>query len=495
MRAGKENGLLLPNGPGASGQTLVSNGNGVMVFSDGLNNAVTTNTTQTVTGAKTFSAATTTFGTSAAPAKLTTAGTQLVFEQTGAAMGGTRLTILNDTGVNGAQFEQLGTNDLIDFIFKTPSGQGNVRYERRPASFLDTQNLLYEFQIGTAAAPSLVTGDVVTRVNSSNLKVGANTVYHAGNLPGVANNVLYKSGTGLASASNVNVDNGYLRISTGLPTSTAAGGTVIGAKDLAGRVIPAFVGPAGVDAALQPHMGRNRVTQVLPVPGAATITVNGQAVTAQGTLTARTLATTSFATSLPRVGYAAASATGSIAGWRTTTAQWWRGNSANTGGFFYSHTFMVSTTAAQTGRGFVGLTATVAAGSNVEPTTLVNCVGMARLNGNTNWGIYASDASAAGSAGYIDLGTGFPANTTNTDVYRLTLFAPPGAAYINYRVERLNVVDSSGSPINVATGTITDTNFLPVNTSFMIANSWIATGTLTSAAGIDLINFYVETDT
>jgi len=313
---------------------------------------------------------------------------------------------------------------------------------------------------------------------------------------GSSGDVQFNSSTALAGASSVKIENGYLRITTGLPTTATGGGVIIGSKDLAGRIMPAFVGPSGLDCTIQPHLGRNRITQLLPVPNTATYTAIGQAVTTLGTATARTLATTNFFTSLPRVAMVGtANLSGSIGGWRTTSTQWWRGNTVNTGGFFYSHTFGISNASAQAnGRAFVGLISSTSQPSNVEPTTLVNCIGMARLNANTTWGIYGSDASAAGTAGYIDLGSNFPANTINTDVYRLTLFAPPGASFINYRVERLNIVDASGAVTYVASGTITDTNLLPANSVFLAAQSWVSTGSLTGTAGIDMVNFYVETD-
>lgn len=335
-------------------------------------------------------------------------------------------------------------------------------------------------------------GQVLT-TNGSGSLVWANPVTPGGD----TNDLQFNNGSGgLSGALFVEAAGGYLKLLTGLPTSSTAGGVIIGSKDLAGRIMPAFVGPAGVDATLQPHLGRNRISQILPIAGAATYTVVGQAITTLGTPTARALSTASFFQSLPRVGMVGTATSGSISGWRTTNTQWWRGNTNVTGGFFYSHTFGISNAAAQAnGRSFVGLISSTSQPTNVEPTTLANCIGMARLNANTTWGIYGSDATAAGTSGYIDLGANFPANTINTDAYRLTLFAPPGGSYIGYRVERLNVTDANAAPLYVATGTISDTNFLPANTVFLAAQSWVSTGTLTGTAGMDMINFYVESDT
>lgn len=313
---------------------------------------------------------------------------------------------------------------------------------------------------------------------------------------GSSGDVQFNSSSALAGASSVKIENGYLRITTGLPNNSATGGVIIGSKDLAGRIMPAFVGPSGLDCTVQTHLGRNRISQLAPIVNSTSFTAIGQAITALGTATARSLSTATFYQSLPRLGMVGSSGvTGSISGWRTTNTQWWRGNTTNTGGFFFSHTFGISNAVAQAnGRAFVGLINSTSQPSNVEPTTLVNCVGMVRLNANTTWGIYSSSGTAAGTAGYIDLGSNFPANTINTDVYRLTLFAPPGASYINYRVERLNVVDANGNMMYSASGTISDTAYLPANSVFLAAQSWVSTGTLSGTSGIDMINFYVETD-
>lgn len=483
MRAGKENGLLLPSTNGTAGQFLISQANGNVVWST--LNAVTVDTTQTVTGAKTFSAATTNFGAAAAPAKLATAGTQLVFEQTGSAMGGTRLSILNETGQNGAMFEQLGTNDLVDFIFKTPSGQGNVRYERRAASFLDTQNLTYEFQIGTPTTPALVAGDVVTRV-AGTLKVGTNTVYHQGNIPGKAGDVVYNGGTGLSNAQYAQIENGYLRLLTGLPTVSAAGGVAIGAKDLGGRIMPAFVGPTGLDVTVQPHIGRNKVTMMMPIVNSTTPSLWGLAAqTVLGTATARTPATGSVLSGTRRVSYLSSATAGTLAGYRNPTLQWWRGNLAGAGGFHFTHSFGISDSATiSTKRMFVGLIGSTNAPTNVEPTSLTNLIGICKLSTSSNLFIINNDGS--GTATATDLGSNFP-GTGTTLMYTLTLFTAPNSSTIGWRVDRQDIA-------GIAPVIGTFSTDIPATTTFLTSSAWVSNNSLAVSAGLDLINFYVETD-
>ena len=485
MRAGKENGLLLPSTNGSAGQILISQANGNVVWST--LNAVTTDTTQTVTGAKTFSAASTSFGAASAPAKLTTAGTQLVFEQTGSASGGTRLTILNETGQNGAMFEQLGSNDLIDFIFKTPSGQGNVRYERRTASILDSSNTTFEFQIGDPAAAQLLVGNTSVTVKSGiNLKVGTNVVYHAGNIPGDAGDMVFNSGTGLGNAQFAQVENGYLRVLTGLPTVSASGGVAIGAKDLGGRIMPAFVGPAGLDVTVQPHIGRNKVTMMMPIVAATAPSLWGLAAqTVVGTATARTPASGSVLAGTRRVSYISSTTAGTFAGYRNPSLQWWRGNQAGAGGFHYIHSFGISdSTTISTKRMFVGLVGTTNAFTNVEVNTLTNIIGVCKLAGSTNLFMVNNDGS--GTAVTTDLGSNYPGTGTML-MYTLTLFAAPNSSTIGWRMDRQDIAG-----ITPIVGTFSSD--IPASTTFLTSNAWVCNNSLAVSAGLDLVNFYVETD-
>ncbi len=82
----------------------------------------------------------------------------LTFEQNGDTYGTTRLSLQNRNGVNGAIFEQAGSVDLVDFVFKGLTNQRNIRYENRSAfSYLGYPNP--EFQIGIASDPTFVVSD------------------------------------------------------------------------------------------------------------------------------------------------------------------------------------------------------------------------------------------------------------------------------------------------------------------------------------------------
>lgn len=88
--------------------------------------------------------------------KTISGATGLTLEETGDTFGTVRLKLQNRSGVNGALFEQAGSVDLVDFVFKGLANQANIRYENRGGAnnFASTP----EFQIGTAGTPWLAVG-------------------------------------------------------------------------------------------------------------------------------------------------------------------------------------------------------------------------------------------------------------------------------------------------------------------------------------------------
>ena len=119
----------------------------------------------------------------------------------------------------------------------------------------------------------------------------------------------------------------------------------------------------------------------MTVPGVFGFT----APTTVGTVTARNVATTNFATRMRRLGYVSAATAASLASARVPVAQYTIGNGAGLGGFTYIVRFVPSDAAAVSGeRFFVGLTSATGAPTNVDPATLTNAVGLAQLSSGTN---------------------------------------------------------------------------------------------------------------
>ncbi len=106
---------------------------------------------------------------SSASAKITGSGGNLTIEQTGDTYGTTRLHLQNRSGVNGAMFEQAGSVDLVDFVFKGLANQRNIRYENRTGFGFTA---IPEFQIGTGGSPNLVVSDNLAAFRNGNVGIG-----------------------------------------------------------------------------------------------------------------------------------------------------------------------------------------------------------------------------------------------------------------------------------------------------------------------------------
>ncbi len=110
---------------------------------------------------------------------VSSAGTELVMEQTGDMYGATRLRLQNRNGANGALFENASL-DLVDFGFKPSSGaQSNLRLEHRSGYLLNAANTSGELQYIDSAltSPAFVwtVGRNATFLSTGNLGIGTNS--------------------------------------------------------------------------------------------------------------------------------------------------------------------------------------------------------------------------------------------------------------------------------------------------------------------------------
>jgi hypothetical protein len=258
------------------------------------------------------------------------------------------------------------------------------------------------------------------------------------------------------------------------------------ARRIGGRMMLAQIGPSGLDTTFTPHLGANKVALWMP-PGGSTA-VPGlfgmAALTGTGTATSRTVATTNLLQRMTRLGYVSAAGAGSLAGAREAVAKYTVGAGAGLGGFFLRHRFGVSDAATVAGaRMFVGLSAATGAPTNVEPSTLVNSIGVAQLSTSGNLHIVWNGATATNAA--IDLGAAFPANTLSADAYELVLFAPSGGGVVSYQVTRLNTGDTASGSLTVN---------LPLSTVLLCHQLWRTNNATALAVGLDICGLYIETD-
>jgi hypothetical protein len=255
-------------------------------------------------------------------------------------------------------------------------------------------------------------------------------------------------------------------------------------KDVGGRQMFAQIGKSGVDYSFQPFFARNSIFSFKANGNATTSTVFGNvAPTANGTATTRLVATTNFFTWMRRVGYVSNTTGNSSSGLRHTQLQYGLGNGAGRGGFHFVVRFGISDATLVPGaRLFVGMASTAAVLGNADPSTFTNIIGVGLDAADTTLQIMHNDG--AGSATKINLGASFP-ESTNTDLYELSLYCPPNGIEVDYQVINLSTgVSTSGAIINN----------LPVNTQLLAWQIWrhnVATGL---AVGIDVASVYIETD-
>jgi hypothetical protein len=221
--------------------------------------------------------------------------------------------------------------------------------------------------------------------------------------------------------------------------------------------------------------------------GSTTLTaVEAGALTATGTATAASNATTNSYTQQTRLEYlVTVAAATAVAGWRFSTSLWWRGNAAGLGGFRFRCRWGNATGAASTtNRAFTGLANSVSAPTDVEPSSQTNIIGMGWDAADANVQIMTNDAT--GAATKIDLGVNFPVPTVDrTEFYDLELVCDPNAATMVYRVVR-------GSTGNVATGSIAAD--LPTNTALLSPRGWMSVGGTSSVIGLALMTCEIGSD-
>lgn len=276
------------------------------------------------------------------------------------------------------------------------------------------------------------------------------------------------------------------------PAAPATGNVSIFGRSVASRQLAAIIGPTGLSTSLQPILARNKIGYWDP-PGNAT-TVPGvfgiTAPTAVGTATARNVATTNLATRMRRLGYVSAAAAGSLAGQYISVAQFSCGSGSNDGsGFFFVIRWVPSDAATVAGeRNFVGLSSSVAAPTNVEPSTLTNSIGVAQLSTDSAQLYLVYGGSAAQTP--IALGsTNFPAGTQSTTAFELAIFAPNSVSN-TYYYQVTNITNGT-----LTTGTLTgNSTQVPQNSTLLAPRAWTCNNTTALASGIDICSIYIETD-
>lgn len=273
------------------------------------------------------------------------------------------------------------------------------------------------------------------------------------------------------------------------PTPPEAGEIKLFAREIAGRLFPSFVGPSGLDSALQPLLARNKVGYWNPPGGATTVpgVFGFTAPTVTGFSAAlRSIQTTNMLTRMRRLGFQTVATAGTVGHWRHSVNYVTTGTGDGLGGFTYIKRFAISDPAyVANARMFIGLRSS-ATPTNVEPSTLTNCIGIGHGASDTTMQLYFGGTVAQTP---IDLGADFPSNTGNVDIYEIALFASPiEIGTINWKVTRVNTG-------HTASGTVSgDNTVIPQSNTGMAVWGYRTNNTTALAVAIDVCSVYIETD-
>lgn len=279
------------------------------------------------------------------------------------------------------------------------------------------------------------------------------------------------------------------------PTSIAAGQTVTFKYDLvfdAWMMIDTQTTGTQQQNALTTPLSRNR-SAVWSPPGNSTsapTSIGYTPHTVVGTATARNVAITNFFTRTRRLGYVSAATAGAFAAATVAVAQHTMGvaGSPAMGGFYKLCRFGCSDAATVAGaRQFIGFSASTAAPTNVEPSTLINVIGIGHGAADTNLKIYFGGSVAQAP---VDLGANFPVNTLSVDLYGVRFFCAPGTNnQVDWVVVRLNTNQWASGSLTAATpGTQ-----LPLNTTLLThMQAWRTNNATALAVGLDIASDYID---
>lgn len=274
------------------------------------------------------------------------------------------------------------------------------------------------------------------------------------------------------------------------PTAPSTGNLIIYNKDVAGRIMPKWKGPSGIDTPFQALLAMNKVA-IWNAPHNAT-SVPGvfgfPALTIVGTATARPIAVTNVLTRLGRIGYRSTSVAGQLCSLRLSSARYTTGNSGSgLGGFFTVIRFGISDPGSVVtgGRMFIGMSSSTSAATNVAPGTLTNVLGLGHNASEGNLSLYHGGSAAQTP---IDLGGGFPVSITTA--YELAMFCGPLVnTSVGYRVTNLGTGNIVSGAFSGTAGTA-----IPANTTLLGLQMWRTNNATAANVAIDISSVYIETD-
>jgi len=282
-------------------------------------------------------------------------------------------------------------------------------------------------------------------------------------------------------------------VSAVVPSAAATGFLKRFVIALAGKVYQSFIDNEGNVFINQPHIGLKKIAFAFAEGNAGVMpaTYGFRFTTPVGTVASRSPAfTANKHTLMRRNGLVSAATAGSLAHVRTgsgTTgwAMWATGNGSQ-GGFNFIKRFNISDATLVSGaRMFIGMIADTAAPTNVEPSSLVNCLGIAQLSTDATQLYIVSGGSSANAP--IALGaTDFP--VSNTIAYELHIDAPKIGGKWRYRVTNLQTDVSVEGEIAGGTAVV------PAISTLLGFSAWRSNNATAQAVAIDFNTIYIQSD-
>jgi hypothetical protein len=305
---------------------------------------------------------------------------------------------------------------------------------------------------------------------------------------GNTNEVQYNNGGAFAGAANVEIDAGNLKLVSTTDPATPTGGIVFYSKSIAGRHMPKIIGPSGIDTVLQAGLSGNAVFMAAPATGTTAPTQWGGTLTTATTMSfQQTIASANPWQATARKRFASAATAASGTGMRTAYGQWFRGNAADFGGFFFRTQFgqNLNVNGAQQFHGLCASTAVLGTAAGAV-SALVNSIGVGydTTDANTgNWQLFRNDGT--GTATKVDLGANAARNTTHG--FDLIIYCPPGAATEIF----VRVVNLHTRAVVLDTSYTTDIPAVNVGLAYKAEGN---NGAVASAINLEVAKVYIESD-
>ena len=306
-----------------------------------------------------------------------------------------------------------------------------------------------------------------------------------GGTPGGASGKVQFNNAGVFDgAANVEIDAGNLRLIQTADPAAPANGLAIYANLTAGRALPKMRGATNLPFELQQALHGASVFAITPANGTSPPVALGGVLTTATTIShVQTFASVNRWQATKRTRFQTSITAGNASGVRTGYGQWFLGNAAGFGGFFFRAQVGTSINLAG-GQKFCGLAfaSTAIAG---DPSGLLNMCGMgydAADSSVGNWQFMRNDG--VGVATKVDLGTGAARNSI--DGYDLVMFVKPNSAELFVRI------------VNLQTGAVVlDTSYttdVPAVNTALSFKCEVRNGAVAAADNIEIAKAYIESD-